>query len=152
MKVDAKVLGCHGAALWLLVACVGCGASQARAESELPAEPPILAPPAPAGLHRAQVVAAVDRGLGALLSRAEVEPVLRQGSFVGFAIVRFDADADLARVGLRPGDVLLAVGGSPVATPDQAQRAFESLRTAPRVVLDVERGGQKRQLVTPILP
>lgn len=104
------------------------------------------------GIARSEVVRVVDGGLGVLLARAELNPVLRERAFVGFEIVKFDSSADLARVGMRPGDVLVSVGGKPIRTPEEAQVAFDALKTAPAVVLEVERAGIRRRVTTPIGP
>lgn len=136
--------------LCLLVVIAGC-ASKLAPEPAAPEATAALAA-APAGIRRAEVLAAVERGLGQLLARSEVAPVVRDGIFVGFAVVHFERASDLARVGLAPGDVLLAVGGKPIRTPDEAQLAFEGLRAAPSIVLEIERAGAKKTLTTPIAP
>jgi S1-C subfamily serine protease len=136
--------------LCLLAITAGCGPKR---EPATPAQPTAaVATAAPGPLHRAELVATIDGGLGQILSRSDVAPVVRDGAFVGFAVVRFDQASDLARVGLEPGDVLTAVGGKPIRTPDEAQAAFEGLRTAPSIVIDVERAGAKKTLTTPIVP
>lgn len=133
--------------LFLLAGC----ASKLAPEPAAPEATAALAA-APQPIRRGEVVAAVDRGLGHILSRSEVAPVVRDGAFVGFAVTSFDKTSDLARVGLQPGDVLVAVGGKPIRTPDEAQVAFEGLRSAPSIVLDVERAGAKKTVTTPIAP
>lgn len=144
-------------ALPLLLAC---GASRHEAEALGADEPSTAVRRAPAPLRRAEIAKAADDGLGALLAHVEVKPVQREGAFVGFAVLRFvcepagscDADAALARIGLEPGDVLVAAFGKPIGTPDQAQIAFEALRSAPSVELTVERRGARRTVTTPIQP
>ncbi len=136
---------------WIAIVLV-LGACAPKPQAVVPAQEASATPVVVGPLHRAEVVATVDRGLGSILSRSEVAPVIREGSFVGFAVVRFDEATDLARVGLEPGDVLTAVGGKPIRTPDEAQLAFEGLRSAPSVVIDVERAGSKKTLTTPIVP
>lgn len=135
-----------------VVVLVGCGSSAPAAKSGPAPTGSAALPAAPAPLRRAEVVQAVDDGLGVLLSHVEVAPVKKDGAFVGFALVRIDREGALARVGLEPGDVLLGVGGKPIRTPDEAQLAFEQLRTAPAVVLEVERAGARQTVTTPIQP
>ena len=102
--------------------------------------------PAPDSPDRMQVTVAEDVILrGATLARinpaviAELHlPLDAQG------VVLLDAQ-DIAReVGLQPGDILLAINGQPVATPDQALAAArERLR---RWQIDLLRGGQALRL------
>lgn len=138
---------------WLLLAC---GASPV--ESAKVPDPIASARPTPGPLRRAELTHVIDQGLGALLAHVEVAPMQREGRFLGFAIQRFvcteaaDCDVGPARLGLRVGDILLQVGGKPIATPDEAQLAFESLRDAPEIRLEVERENVRRTLTTPIAP
>jgi S1-C subfamily serine protease len=54
-----------------------------------------------------------------------------------------DVGAFGLRVGLRPGDVILAVNGQNVLTPAQVRTAFKGKRSAE---LFVQRGGQRLSL------
>lgn len=138
-------------ALVPLCALLACGAPKEAEDPHLAGHEPTAASPPPSiAVERTELQRIVDAGLQPLLARAELEPVLRGDAFVGFRVVHFEGD--LRRVGLQEGDVLLGVGGQPIRTPDEAQRAFESLRSAKSIVLDVERGGLRRGVVTPVVP
>ncbi|MGH7105784.1 MAG: S1C family serine protease, partial [Acetobacteraceae bacterium] len=50
------------------------------------------------------------------------------------------------RAGLRPGDVVLEVNGTPVADPDAMIRAVASIRPGRRVRLLISRGGRRFDL------
>jgi general secretion pathway protein C len=73
-------------------------------------------------------------------------PVIEQGRFVG---VRLVAGADvplLARLGLRPDDVVTAVNGIPLDSPARAQQVASSLVGAQSATVTVRRGGKSQNL------
>lgn len=102
-------------------------------------------------LTRKDVVETVDAGLGKFLQQLEVEAVVDEGVFHGFRIVRFQDPARWSGVGLMPGDVVLRINGAAIERPDQAHQVFSSLKTAPALELDYERGGQPMKLALPIV-
>lgn len=102
-------------------------------------------------LSRQEVVETVDAGLGTFLQQIEVEAVIDEGIFHGFRIVRFREPSRWSGVGLMPGDVILRINGAAIERPDQAHQVFGSLKTAPALELDYERGGQAMRLALPIV-
>jgi hypothetical protein len=90
-------------------------------------------------IDRAGLIAIVDQGLGRFFSHLHLSPVVTQGKFVGFSIARIDPA--WGEVGIAVGDVLLRVNGQPIERPEQAMAAFESLRVASEVALELTRAG-----------
>ncbi|MGA2451170.1 MAG: hypothetical protein ABTD50_21120 [Polyangiaceae bacterium] len=144
----------------LALALVGCGA--AVSPQEVSAKEPVQAPPAtaqtptrPQGhvLMRSAVRAAIARGLGAFLQHVDVEdkPVLAHGQFRGFVIAKLSEPGYWAGVDIKPGDVVISVNGLPIERPEEAQTAFDSLATAAELRVVLEREGQMRELVFPIV-
>lgn len=135
---------------WLSLLCA-CGGSAPEAETSSSA--PVTAKPRlPEGsLGRDEVVAIVDEGLGAFLGRVSLEPSLEAGRFRGFRVLSLQPDDFWRDVDLQPGDVVLAVNGNSVEEPVRAFEVFESLRTAPRLEVTIERAGRTRQLTFPIV-
>lgn len=77
-----------------------------------------------------------------LARRVQIEPVLDGGRLTG---VRLSAGADTAlmgRMGLRAGDIVTAVNGSPVDSLARGQQIVESLRTASSARVTVLRDGR----------
>jgi len=66
---------------------------------------------------------------------------LEPGEGVGLARVEGEA---ARRAGLRPGDVVLRVGRTPVGTPDALDRALRDVKSGDSVMLLVNRGGTSR--------
>jgi len=113
------------------------------------AEAPL--PPRPGRLWRRDVVAALSRGLGDVLSRLQVEPALGAGKFLGWRIVKLRASDPLWQgVDLAPGDVVTAVNDRPIERPEQAFAAFQSLAVAKELRVTYERAGARREIVYPI--
>ncbi len=115
---------------------------------------PLERPTAPPGkglrtgtITRAQLVAVLDAGPGAFLRQLEVAPKLAGERFLGWQLVQLlDQQSPLYDVDVVPGDVLLAVNGSPLSRPDQLQVVWDGLRTANRVSAELWRGDAKLTL------
>ncbi len=85
----------------------------------------------------------VHEGIGALLARVDVSPMLQAGRFVGFRLDRARGLQRLRAGGLdlQPGDIVTRVNGQTIERPEHAQAAFLSLAEAPEIVIDVLRRG-----------
>jgi len=106
---------------------------------------PVGADPAYVGaLERKGLIVIIDQGLGRVLARLKLSPVMRSGRFAGFRVTQ--VDPAWAASGIEVGDVLLRLNGQSIERPEQAQEAFESLRVASEVALEIMRGEQKRAL------
>jgi hypothetical protein len=91
------------------------------------------------GLH-----AMIDQGLGRLLGRLKVSPVLQRGQFQGFRVTGIDPAWKTSGIGV--DDVVVRLNGQPIERPEQAQAAFESLRVASEISLDLMREGKPKKL------
>ena len=142
--------------LWLLLAVSGC--SSAVGPSRQPHEQ-VAPPPAPAprrtpvtSLQRTEVVRVVEAGLGRFLQKVDVEPSFAAGQFQGFRVVELRPGSFWQGVDLQPGDVVLKVNGLPIERETQAYAAFQSLKSAGELRVDLLRAGQPRSLIYPIVP
>jgi type II secretion system protein C len=144
--------------LLLSLAPAACGASAQAEPVQAPAAK-AAAPSAPTSaapdhtVRRSAVRAVVSEGLGMFLRRIELDdqPVFVGGKFHGFRIAALRDPQFWSGVDLKPGDVVTSVNGLPIERPDQAQTAFESLEVASELRVAVERDGQPRELVYPIV-
>jgi serine protease Do len=64
----------------------------------------------------------------------------------GALVAEVQADSPAARAGLRPGDVVTAVGEAPVRSPRDLARAISSLRPGSPATLTARRDGQETQV------
>jgi len=134
----------------------GCAGEAAAPPVQSPtpevAAPTAQAPePEPAStLRRADVQEIVRLGVGSFLQRVELDtdhPVFENGQFKGFRILALRGDMGFWRgVDLRPGDIVTRVNGFPLARPEDAQQALESLQVASELRVRYERSGEVREL------
>ncbi|MCC7534998.1 MAG: hypothetical protein IT379_02225 [Deltaproteobacteria bacterium] len=108
--------------------------SHTRRRDPVPESVGTTRPPADATLPR-------GRGLRAALGRARVSPHVENGRTIGVRLVGVRTSAVLGALGFEDGDVIRAVNGYPVATPDEALRAYAALRDAPRLTVALDRAG-----------
>lgn len=79
-----------------------------------------------------------------LLARsARLVPEVRDGAPAGWRLHRVAPDGPFARIGLRDGDLVVAVNGLDLASAPQALDAFVKLRSASHVSLAIERRGRR---------
>jgi general secretion pathway protein C len=66
---------------------------------------------------------------------------MRDGVAIGFRLVSVRADGPLAALGFRNGDVVRAVNGFSVASPDRALQAYTKLKLARHLSISIDRAG-----------
>ena len=69
----------------------------------------------------------------------------------GFTITQVRPESAAARIGLRPGDLLVALSGRALTDGDQLKRAVLGLRGQVRALIVVERAGQRYPLALPLI-
>ena len=75
----------------------------------------------------------------------QIHPVLSGGKIIGADISGADAGL-LARVGLKPTDVVTAVNGTPLANVSNPQALIEQLQSSPSIQVTVQRDGKPATL------
>jgi hypothetical protein len=91
-------------------------------------------------LGRAQVDQVLLRRPGWLLTKIEIEEVLRQNKFVGWRLVRLPSEWDGS--GLQPGDVVTDVNGLSLEKPDDLWNAWLAMADANELKIAFERDGK----------
>ena len=81
-----------------------------------------------------------------LASEVRILPEIRDGRAAGVRLLGVRPEGPFAAIGLRSGDVLVAINGLEMNGLDQAMAAYIKLRNAGHVSLAVERNGQKINL------
>jgi hypothetical protein len=85
--------------------------------------------------------------MNAAAKGARVTPSFRDGVARGFKLTHVQPDSIFAHAGLCEGDVVNAVNGLAINTPDNALEAYTRLRKATRVELSLLRAGAPATLV-----
>ena len=152
MSETSRRRSCKGllTAPLLAATLLGCAGYEEPDFPEIPPEPaPIVqdvgqAPPG--ALWHQDVVSVVEQGLGRFLSKVRVEAALDQGRFTGFRILELRPAQFWAGVDLQPGDVVTSVNGMPIQRDTEAYEAFQALKEAQRLDVDLLRNGEARRL------
>jgi general secretion pathway protein C len=88
----------------------------------------------------------VDSLLGnmSMLSRAaRIVPEIRDGKAAGFRLFSIRPDGPFALIGLQNGDVISAINGLEMTSPDKALEVYTKLKSASHLSVGLERNGQK---------
>lgn len=88
----------------------------------------------------------VDSMLGnmALLSRsARIVPEVRDGKSAGFRLFSVRPDGPFGKIGLQNGDVIYAINGLEMTSPDNALQIYTKLKAANHISVALERNGTK---------
>jgi general secretion pathway protein C len=88
----------------------------------------------------------VDTLLGnmAVLSRsARIVPEVRDGKAAGFRLFSVKSDGPFGKIGLQNGDVIYAINGLEMTSPDKALEIYTKLKSANHLAVALERNGQK---------
>jgi general secretion pathway protein C len=88
----------------------------------------------------------VDSLLGnmSVLSRsARIVPEIKDGKAAGFRLFSVRPDGPFAKIGLQNGDVISAINGLEMSSPDKALEVYTKLRSASHLSVGLERNGQK---------
>jgi general secretion pathway protein C len=90
--------------------------------------------------------ATVDSLLGnmSVLSRAaRIVPEIKDGRPAGFRLFSVRPDGPFAKIGFQNGDVISAINGLDMSSPDKALEVYTKLRSASHLSIGMERNGQK---------
>lgn len=80
--------------------------------------------------------------LESLARQARVIPHYRDGKPQGFKLVGVRPGSLYSHIGIRSGDVLKAVNGDEITSPNKALEMYEKLKNSSNVTLEVERRGR----------
>jgi general secretion pathway protein C len=90
--------------------------------------------------------ATLDSLLGnmAVLSKAaRIVPEMKDGKSAGFRLLAIKSDGPFGKIGLQNGDVISAINGMEMTSPDNALMVYTKLKTANHLSVGLERNGQK---------
>jgi type II secretory pathway component PulC len=104
-------------------------------------------------LSRVALKKVMERGPQRFVAGVRVSPHLVEGRFVGFRIDGFSSDGPLVNGRhILPGDVVVRVNQEPIERPEQFMRAWDVVRGADALDVELLRGGQSLRYVWKIIP
>jgi len=74
------------------------------------------------------------------------QPIFAGGVQKGYRVYPGRNRQQFAKLGLQPGDMVVAVNGTPLTDPASGSQIFNTISTTDRVTLTIERNGQTQQL------
>ncbi len=74
------------------------------------------------------------------------QPVFANGVQRGYRVYPGRNRQQFAKLGLQPGDLVLAINGTPLDDPQRGMEIFNTMGTSDRVTVSVERNGQSQDL------
>ena len=96
-------------------------------------------------VERVRRMIAQDPGSVAEIMRPQ--PVFANGQQRGYRVYPGRNRAQFARLGLRPGDLVMSVNGTPLDDPQRGMEIFRSIGSSDQVRVTVERNGRPQELV-----
>jgi general secretion pathway protein C len=75
------------------------------------------------------------------------QPVFANGKQTGYRVYPGRNRQAFVRLGLRPGDLVTAINGTPLDDPEHGQQIFSTLGSSPEAHVTVTRNGQQQDLV-----
>lgn len=99
---------------------------------------------APSPLLAAQQV--IERNPDALNNIVRAQPVIVEGKARGVRVFPGSNSADFSRLGLRPGDLVTSINGTPLDDPNRAVEIFNTLQSLPEARVGVVRNGRPTEI------
>lgn len=84
----------------------------------------------------------IRTNIPSILKQARIDPHIVDGATQGFVIRRIQRNTLLSQMGLKRGDILHAVNGVTLNSPEKGLQIFQQLREARTLNLDLKRAGQ----------
>lgn len=117
-----------------------------RDESETPARPRGARSSARRGSAAPTVQEVISQNAATFTQIVRPQPYMPGGQLKGYRVYPGRNRQQFSALGLRPGDLVTAVNGTPLNDPTQGMEIFKSLGTATQVGLTIERNGQQQNL------
>ena len=113
--------------------------------SAAPPPPPVAAPQNDTAIERMRRLVSDDPTIIGQVMRPQ--PVFAGGKMRGFRVYPGANRQAFARIGLRAGDLVTAINGTPLDDKDRAQEIFATLNSSTDARVTVTRNGRQQELV-----
>lgn len=109
--------------------------------------PPLPATPNDGDAAVERVRQVIQQNPGAIGDVIRTQQVMAGGKQRGFRVYPGRSPAAFSRLGLRPGDLITAVNGTPLDDPSRGEEVMRTLGSAPEVRVTVMRNGRQNDMV-----
>lgn len=103
-------------------------------------------PPPPQNQFAENLRRIAETNPGALAEVIRPQPVFAGGTQRGYRVYPGRNRQQFAQLGLRPGDLILSINGTPLDDPNRGAEIFSTLGSSGRVQVSIERNGQTQEL------
>lgn len=111
------------------------------------AAPPIVSNNSPGAATLERMRSMIQQNPGALSDVIRPQQVMVQGKQRGFRVYPGRNPAAFARLGLRPGDLITEINGTPLDDPARGDEIFRTIGSTPEVRVSVTRNGRQNDMV-----
>ena len=101
--------------------------------------------PSPAPIDRVRRV--IEQNPGSISDVIRSQQVIAGGKVRGFRVYPGRDPASFSRLGLRPGDLVTAINGTPLDDPARGEEVMRTLGSAPEVRVTIMRNGRQNDMV-----
>jgi len=84
--------------------------------------------------------------MGSLMKTARIRPHFKDGKPDGLTLTRVKRKSIFRKLGLRSGDIIMGVDGSPIESVDDALKFYNSLKSSSNVALEIKRRGRMKNI------
>ncbi|KPK24376.1 MAG: hypothetical protein AMK69_16210 [Nitrospira bacterium SG8_3] len=86
------------------------------------------------------------QNINTLLSQVRIRPHFKNGEADGLSISRIRPNSIFTKLGLRNGDVVQAIDGTPIASPDDILSMYDKLKSGSNISIQITRRGQQKTI------
>ncbi|MBL7214037.1 MAG: PDZ domain-containing protein [Desulfobacteraceae bacterium] len=86
------------------------------------------------------------KNLGQLLTQVRVRPRIKDGKPDGLQLARIKSGSIFSKLGLKNGDVVQKINGSPIKSPDDVFSLYQRLKSGSHVSVDIIRKGETKTI------
>lgn len=104
------------------------------------------APPRPASQFTENLRRMAESNPAAFSEIVRPQPVFANGVQRGYRVYPGRNRQQFAKLGLQPGDLVIAINGTPLDDPQRGMEIFNTMGASDRVTVMVERNGQQQEL------
>ncbi|MDM8550453.1 type II secretion system protein GspC [Desulfobacterales bacterium HSG2] len=96
-------------------------------------------------IARSEVENAIS-DVGTLMKTARIRPHFKDGKPDGLTLTRVKRKSIFRKLGLRSGDIIMGVDGTPIESVDDALKFYNSLKSSSNVALEIKRRGRMKNI------